>query len=94
MKPNCYECKFRRDIPGSAHSACAHPGIADQKNSPLAEMMAIFASVRRATPMQGVSKTLHVRGNPDGVRRGWFCHPWNFDPVWLESCDGFEKKED
>jgi hypothetical protein len=28
-----------------------------------------------------------------GIRNGWFCHPWNFDPCWLESCTGFESKE-
>ena len=22
--PKCYDCKFRRDIPGNAHSACAN----------------------------------------------------------------------
>ena len=91
-KPNCYDCVHRRDLPGDAHSSCAHPGIADQKNNPLAEMMAIFAGVGRATPIQGVSDKLHVKGSPAGIRRGWFNHPWNFDPVWLESCDGFEQK--
>lgn len=30
-----------------------------------------------------------VEGNPQGIRGGWFFHPHNFDPVWLESCDGF-----
>lgn len=91
-KPNCYECQYRRELPGDAQSACAHPGIADQKNSPLTEMMAILAGVGRGTPIQGVSATLHVKGNPAGIRRGWFNHPWNFDPVWLEECDGFKQK--
>ena len=25
-KPDCYKCKHRRSVPGSRHSACAHPG--------------------------------------------------------------------
>ena len=25
-KPDCYKCKHRRSVPGSCHSACAHPG--------------------------------------------------------------------
>jgi hypothetical protein len=33
-----------------------------------------------------------VKGNAHGIRSGWFFWPVNFDPVWLESCDGFEKK--
>lgn len=37
----------------------------------------------------------HVRGTPHGIMNGWFMWPMNFDPVWLESCDGFsENPED
>ena len=25
MKPNCYNCIYRRNIPGDAHSICRHP---------------------------------------------------------------------
>ena len=39
------------------------------------------------------SPTATVTGNPHGIKKGWFCHPFNFDPVWLESCDGFKQKE-
>ena len=31
-----------------------------------------------------------VKGDEHGIRSGWFNHPFNFDPVWLEKCDGFE----
>jgi len=33
-----------------------------------------------------------VRGSDHGISNGWFFHPYNFDPVWLEYCDGFEKE--
>ncbi len=33
-----------------------------------------------------------VTANPHGVKKGWFAHPFNFDPVWLETCTGFESK--
>jgi len=61
-KPNCYECKWRHDLPGDAHSGCGN---------------------NRA----------HVQGHPHGLRMGWFFWPYNFDPTWLESCDGFEAKD-
>lgn len=32
----------------------------------------------------------NVTGNPHGLRKGWFNWPFNFDPTWLTSCDGFE----
>ena len=62
MTPNCYECKHRRDTPGSCHSRCDHP-------------------------------TCNVTAEKHGIVNGWFFFPINFDPVWLRSCDGFEKKE-
>jgi len=34
-----------------------------------------------------------VRGDAHGIRSGWFSWPYNFDPVWLENCTGFEDKE-
>jgi hypothetical protein len=61
MKPDCYNCKFRRDIPGDAHSCCSN------------------------------SKA-KVKGDSYGKGQGWFLWPFNFDPTWLESCNGFEKK--
>ena len=63
MKPNCYECKYRGEVPGSCHSSC------------------------------GNTKTT-VRGDLHGIKNGWFFHPFNFDPTWLEECDGFEQKGD
>ena len=30
-----------------------------------------------------------VKGNPHGIKNGWFMWPFNFDPIWLELCDGF-----
>lgn len=31
-------------------------------------------------------------GEEHGIKHGWFLHPFNFDPIWLRYCDGFEKK--
>ncbi|WP_097005348.1 hypothetical protein [Lacrimispora amygdalina] len=33
-------------------------------------------------------------GSEHGVSHGWFFHPFNFDPIWLSYCDGFEAKHD
>jgi hypothetical protein len=40
-----------------------------------------------------VNLTAHVTGAEHGIRRGWFSWPFNFDPIWLNTCDGFEAKE-
>lgn len=35
-----------------------------------------------------------VKGDPHGIRSGWFMWPFNFDPTWLEACDGFEARQE
>jgi len=37
---------------------------------------------------------LTIKGHPHGIKNGWFFWPVNFDPIWLENCDGFQSKED
>jgi hypothetical protein len=39
------------------------------------------------------NKQAKVVGHEIGKKKGWFFWPFNFDPVWLVSCDGFEPKE-
>ena len=93
MKPNCYECIHRGSVPGDAHSCCGHPKARCDVNDPVGQLFAIFAGVGRTPPIGGnAMEELNIKGNAQGVRRGWFNWPWNFDPVWLENCDGFEKK--
>ena len=91
MKPDCYKCKHKGGVAGSAHSSCQHPSFQGANNDPLSNVMAIFASVGRVSPVQAENK-LNIKGNPHGIKKGWFNHPWNFDPVWVESCNGFEEK--
>lgn len=31
----------------------------------------------------------NAKGSEHGIKKGWFLWPFNFDPVWLESCEGF-----
>ncbi len=93
-KFDCYECKFRGGVAGSCHSSCKHPALEGADSEPLDELLAMFASVGRHTPViSEASEKLNIRANAHGVRSGWFNWPWNFDPVWLENCDGFEAKE-
>ncbi len=94
MKPNCYECKYRGSVPGDAHSCCNHPAFKQEKEDPFMNVMAIFASAGRVQPIQLNSVDgIMVKGNAHGIRSGWFNHPWNFDPTWLEECNGFIPKE-
>ena len=92
-KPNCYRCSYRGDLPGSCHSSCKHPdsGSGDAAG----RIFAIFASVGRHAPVgnyNGIIK-LNISGDFHGIRNGWFNWPYNFDPVWLLTCDGFKEKK-
>jgi hypothetical protein len=93
MKPNCYECKWRGNVPGDAHSCCKNPKNKEILDDPLLSLMAILAGVRRYDPVN-LDTGLKVKGNAHGIRNGWFNWPFNFDPVWLEECNGFENKEE
>jgi hypothetical protein len=35
-----------------------------------------------------------VRGHEHGIANGWFNWPVNFDPTWLQACNGFEPSND
>lgn len=81
--PDCYQCRHRREIPGDAHSLCAHPSIT----------VPVLAFAALAHNLPGPARELSVSGDPHGIRKGWFAWPINFDPVWLRSCSGFQRKE-
>lgn len=87
MKPNCYECKHRRSLPYDAHSRCAHPANDDIFESIELLVAMISGKLSGATELSA----LNVRGDPHGIKNGWFAWPFNFDPIWLLECDGFEK---
>jgi hypothetical protein len=79
VKPNCYECKYRGTVPGDAHSCCNYPG----NKTGLLDMFQNSENVKK----------LNIKGHAHGILSGWFMWPVNFDPVWLENCDGFTAKE-
>jgi len=82
MKANCYECQHRGTVPGDAHSRCCYPGL----KSLLSDMLSSDNTL--------IMRKLNVQGDPHGIKSGWFFWPYNFDPVWLENCDGFTSKEE
>lgn len=85
-KPNCYDCKYRGNLPGDAHSCCLHPDSGIKDGNVILALINLVAGNR-----EGIKK-LGITASPHGVQSGWFYWPANFDPVWLESCNGFEEK--
>lgn len=90
MKADCYVCEYRGRVAGSAHSCCNHPevkkaGIDDNVFGAIGDVLSGKANE--------AAKTLNIKGDLHGIRSGWFIWPADFDPVWLENCDGFKAKE-
>ena len=92
-KPDCYKCKWRETVPGSAHSCCKHPSLKEITKNPMIQLMGTFASVGRVDPLAVSSKKLNTKLDPVGVKNGWANFPVNFDPIWVLNCDGFKAKE-
>ena len=55
------------------------------------EILAILGSVGRGPPSVIRPSILGIKGDEHGIKCGWFNWPYNFDPVWLEACGGFEQ---
>ena len=57
------------------------------------KLMGILGSVGRVSPINANSKELNIKAKKAGIKGGWFNFPVNFDPVWLENCDGYLKND-
>jgi hypothetical protein len=79
MKPDCYKCKYRRSIPGDAHSSCFN--------------LILLLGKYEGESLGDLQDILNVKGDPHGIKNGWFEWPFNYDPIWLVSCDGFSPSE-
>lgn len=88
MKPNCYECKYRGCADFSAHSTCNHPRVKDA----LSKVLALYV-LSHGIRADAVAD-MNISYNRHGFKNGWFMWPINFDPVWLETCDGFTEVKD
>ena len=79
----CYKCKYCADSVMGAQSCCNYPGNCTDP---------IFNYDKNNKNAKN-HEELHIKGDKYGVLNGWFGWPVNFDPVWLENCDGFTPKE-
>lgn len=92
-KPNCYACKHCRRMPGDAHIQCVHPKSGNTSGDGIfgadfTSMLLLACGL--PTPAW---TALDITAGVVGMRRGWFSWPFNYDPVWLLSCNGFEEQK-
>lgn len=73
----CYHCVYRKKSEGGAYSCCTYPGN-DVSSLGFLNPENYRNSVK-----------LNISAIKQGVERGCFYWPTNFDPVWLIHCGGF-----
>lgn len=80
---SCYDCKFRRGIPGDAHSECTIIPTPEYR-------LMVYAITQVSNGIK--TDIMDVQLNPHGVRNGWAAWPINFDPIWVDKCNLFREK--
>jgi hypothetical protein len=93
---NCHECRYREVAnAGTVHSKCVHPSIGDLASDSLLKLFSIFASVDRVPSIMFSPKVLDsmeklgITVDVTGFRNNWVNWPFDFDPVWILTCEGF-----
>ena len=76
----CYKCIYRGKVPGDAHSCCRYPG----------NKTGLFDFLEDDN-IENIVK-LNISISRHGFNHGWAYWPVNFDPVWINNCDGFTEK--
>ena len=87
---SCYACKHRGDLPGSAHSRC---NVLRETGSEIVSTLEMLIGIGEASISNKNTGESLVKLNPHGVKNGWAAWPINFDPVWVDECQFFLKKE-
>jgi hypothetical protein len=85
---DCYNCKFRGTVAGSAHSSCNVIRSSGDEKSRELELLLAAGSVRLT---DGEDNPM-VKLNPHGIKNGWAMWPLDFDPVWVDDCKFFNQK--
>lgn len=92
--PKCGLCIHVGGVPGDAHSCCKHPLVKDNALTELAYIMSVAMVSYLGGSAKEIFPPLNIEADPHGIKSGWFMWPTNFDPIWLNNCDGYEEKED
>ena len=87
---DCYKCKFRGGVIGSAHSSCSVIRQAHPEKGSLLELVLAGGQIK----MSDSEGNPLVELNQWGVKNGWAMWPIDFDPVWIDNCKFFSTKDD
>jgi len=83
---NCYQCVYATTNPGTTHLRCRHPLV--QQNLQLTDFTAMLQGKIPNNLIQ-LRKRMGIRLDPRGVQNGWADWPFQFDPLWVLTCDKY-----
>jgi hypothetical protein len=55
-------------------------------------MIVLLQLATQGFAVQLMPKELNLKLSPTGIKGGWCNYPFEFDPIWVLNCDGFEEK--
>lgn len=94
MEENCYNCVYRsRAGSNTRHSRCDHPVIDKLMSDPDALVLVMDGLVNKHKIPSGLWG-LEVEVKSSAIANRWGLWPFNFDPIWVEECNGFKAMGD
>lgn len=86
---DCHKCIYRGNVPNSVHCSCKHPAALEL----ISFSDELFDFLKTLTNEHKLKKIyrLNLQAAEQGIEGGYFIWPFNFDPTWLQNCDGFEE---
>jgi len=72
---------------------CNHPLIREKHPKGMDMLRALRSPQELEKALVPLWETLDIQADINGIRNGWFCWPYKFDPCWLRKCNGFTEKE-
>ena len=90
---DCWSCQYVKSIPGDAQARCKHPKVTERMNDRFGEILSLLG--KRLGPQVELSsaEVLGITLNEHGVRHNWANWPFNFDPIWVNTCNGYFPEE-
>jgi len=85
--PDCYNCKHRSYVTGSAHSQCNFFTLEQQLILVMGSAQIVFTNEKTG------EKVPVVEINPVGKNGGWANWPLDFDPNWISNCLIFKAEQ-
>lgn len=90
VKPNCRVCIHARKKDYTHHLYCAHPEGKMDGDGSIVKVMTLL-KYKKTEIIEGPMTELMIIQSKHGQEKGWCTWPLDFDPIWLENCDGFEE---